>query len=125
MKKQIIFSENAPAPIGPYSQAVQAGNMIFVSGQIAGPKDDLKEETRGVMENLGHVLRAAGSDFSRIVKASIFFVSEKENFDMGRFGEINEVYGSYFESEPPARETVQVAALPKNVNVEISVIALA
>lgn len=99
--------------------------MIFVSGQIAGPKDDLKEETRGVMENLGHVLRAAGSDFSRIVKASIFFVSEKENFDMGRFGEINEVYGSYFESEPPARETVQVAALPKNVNVEISVIALA
>jgi 2-iminobutanoate/2-iminopropanoate deaminase len=124
MEKKIIRTDNAPAPIGPYNQAVQFGNMLFVSGQIAiDPKtgnlvqDDIQAETRMVMENLVAVLAAAGMDLSNVLKSSIFLM------DMGQFAQVNEVYGSYFTENPPARETVQVAGLPKGVNVEISVIA--
>lgn len=123
--KKIINTPNAPAPIGPYNQAVQVDDTLYVSGQIAiNPAtgsleiDDLKNETRLVMKNLGTVLSAAGMDYSNIVKCSIFIS------DMGNFGTINEVYGSYFETDFPARETVEVACLPKNVNVEISCVAV-
>jgi len=123
--KEIINTNNAPAPIGPYNQAVSVNGFVFVSGQI--PLDtatgqivsgDIKAETHKVMENIGAILAEAGLDFSHVVKTSIFLT------DMGSFGNVNEVYGSYFTANFPARETVQVAALPKNVNVEISVIAL-
>lgn len=124
MEKKIIRTDSAPAPIGPYSQAVQSGNMLFVSGQIPiDPKtgnlvqDDIKAETRQVMENLRAILHEAGMDFSNVIKSSIFLM------DMGQFAQVNEVYGTYFTSNPPARETVQVAGLPRAVNVEISVIA--
>ncbi len=120
----IINTPNAPAPIGPYNQAVMAGNMLFVSGQIAlDPQSgelliaDLTTETNKVLENIKAILTEAGLDFSHIVKTSIFLK------DMGDFARVNEIYGSYFTGNYPARETVQVAALPKNVNVEISVIA--
>ncbi len=123
--KQIIKTSNAPAPIGPYSQAVLVNNTLYVSGQIAiNPVsgllvlEDIKAETRQVMENLKAILGAAEFNFSNIVKASIFIS------DMNNFGQINEVYGSYFSTDFPARETVQVARLPKDVNVEISVIAV-
>lgn len=119
--KQIIFSENAPAPIGPYSQAVLAGNTLYVSGQIAlelAATGDLKAEARKVMENIGSILSEANMDYSNIVKSSIFLKN------MDDFGLVNEVYGSYFSAAPPARETVQVARLPKDVNIEISVIAV-
>lgn len=126
MSRQIINTPNAPAPIGPYNQAVKAGNTLYVSGQIAiNPEtgalvqDDIQAETHMVMKNLQGILTAAGLGFGDIVKCSIF-VS-----DMGNFAEINEVYGSYFEKDPPARETVEVSALPKYVNVEISCIAVA
>ena len=123
--KKIIHTEKAPAPIGPYNQAVQFGNMLYTSGQIAiNPEtgtlevDDIKAETTLVMENLKAVLEAANMTFEHVIKASIF-VS-----DMHNFSAINEVYGSYFnEATAPARETVEVANLPKFVNVEISVIA--
>lgn len=121
MAKQIIFSESAPSPIGPYSQAVLVNDTLYVSGQIAlaeATSGDIKAEARQVMENIGHILAAAGLSYSNIVKSSIFLK------DMDDFGLVNEVYGAYFESEPPARETVQVAKLPKDVNVEISVIAV-
>src|SRR5580693_2547131 len=115
--KTIINTPNAPAPIGPYSQAVIAGNFLFVSGQVAiNPKsgdlvlDDIKTETIQVMENIKAILTEAGVDFSNIVKTSIFLK------DMQNFGQVNEVYGSYFKDQFPARETVQVAGLPKNVN---------
>ncbi|MBS1532813.1 MAG: RidA family protein [Bacteroidetes bacterium] len=123
--KDIINTTNAPAPIGPYNQAVSANGFLFVSGQI--PMDattgqivsgDIKAETIKVMENVSAILAEAGLDFSHIIKTSIFIT------DMGSFGHVNEVYGSYFTGNFPARETVQVAALPKNVNVEISVIAI-
>ncbi len=123
--KKIIVSKNTPAPIGPYSHAVKAGNTLYVSGQIglnaktgelAGP--DIKSEARQVMENIRAILAEAGADFSQVVKCSIFLM------DMNNFTAVNEVYGSYFSSEFPARETVQVSGLPKNVNVEISVIAV-
>jgi len=123
--KQIINTTHAPAPIGPYNQAVSANGFVFVSGQI--PLDaatgqlvsgDIKAETHKVMENIEAILAEAGLNFSHVVKTSIFLT------DMGSFGSVNEVYGSYFTDNFPARETVQVAALPKNVNVEISVIAL-
>jgi 2-iminobutanoate/2-iminopropanoate deaminase len=123
--KTIINTNNAPAPIGPYSQAVATGNLIFVSGQI--PMDavtgeiissDVKAETKKVMENIEAILTEAGSDFDQIIKTSIFLT------DMQSFAQVNEVYGSYFTANFPARETVQVSALPKGVNVEISVIAL-
>ena len=123
--KKIIQSDNAPAPIGPYSQAVQTGNMLFVSGQIAlDPATgelkmaSLEEETHQVMANLKAVLAAAGMDLSNVIKSSIFLQN------MGDFAKINEIYGSYFTADFPARETVEVAALPKGVNVEISVIAV-
>ncbi|GAB3175000.1 MULTISPECIES: RidA family protein [Telluribacter] len=121
MAKEIIFSEKAPAPIGPYSQAVKANGVLYVSGQIAlelATGGDVQAEARKVMENIGHILQAAGLDYSNIVKSSIFLKN------MDDFAAINEVYGSFFTSEPPARETVQVARLPKDVNVEISVIAV-
>jgi len=124
MEKQIINTNNAPAPIGPYNQAVQSGNLLFVSGQIAiNPEtnqlvlDDIKTETHQVMKNLNGILTAAGMDFNNVLKTTIFIMN------MNDFAQINEVYGSYFTSDFPARETVQVAALPKGVNVEISVIA--
>lgn len=124
--KKIIFTENAPAPIGPYNQAVLAGNTLYTSGQIAiNPKTgelvtaNIEDETKQVMENMKAVLEAAGMTFENVVKTSIFIMN------MGDFGTINTVYGSYFnEKTAPARETVQVACLPKNVNVEISMIAV-
>ena len=123
--KKIIHTDKAPAPIGPYSQAVQFGNMLYTSGQIAiNPTtgdleiEDIKAETRLVMENLRAVLKAAGMNFDHVIKASIF-VS-----DMHNFAAINQVYATYFnEATAPARETVEVANLPKFVNVEISMIA--
>lgn len=123
--KEIINTINAPAPIGPYSQAVLVGNLLFASGQIAiNPAngelvlDNIKAETKQVMENIKAVLDESGTNFSNIVKTTIFLKS------MGTFAEVNEVYGTYFTDQYPARETVEVAGLPKNVNVEISVIAI-
>ena len=122
--KKIINTANAPAPIGPYNQAVMSGDMLFISGQIAlipGTSDlvdtDIKAETNQVMKNLNAILTEAGMDFSHVVKTTIFLS------DMALFGDVNEIYGSYFTSEYPARETVAVKGLPKNVNVEISMIA--
>lgn len=124
MSKEIIKSGQAPEPIGPYSQAVKAGGFLFLSGQIAlvPGTSELKttgvtEETRQVMENLKAVLTEAGSDFSDVVKTSIFLK------DMNSFAEVNAEYGKYFEKDFPARETVAVKTLPKDVNVEISMIA--
>jgi 2-iminobutanoate/2-iminopropanoate deaminase len=124
MEKQIINTPNAPAPIGPYNQAILTGNMLFASGQIAiNPAtnqlvvDNIVAETNQVMENVKAILNAAGMDFSDVLKSTIFIT------DMNDFAQINEVYGKYFSGYFPARETVQVAALPKNVHVEISVIA--
>ena len=120
----IIETSGAPAPIGPYSQAVEAGNFLFVSGQIAidPATNDLisgsvEEEAKQVMKNLEAILVKAGYQFADIVKTTIFLR------DMSDFSKVNEIYGSYFTSAFPARETVAVAGLPKNVNVEISVIA--
>jgi 2-iminobutanoate/2-iminopropanoate deaminase len=125
MPNQIIFTPEAPAPIGPYSQAVLAGNTLYISGQIALDADtgelineNITEETHAVMKNLEAVLRQAGFAFTDVVKCTIFIS------DMGQFGTINEAYGQYFRSNPPARETVEVSKLPKNVNVEISCIAV-
>jgi 2-iminobutanoate/2-iminopropanoate deaminase len=120
-----IVSTNAPAPIGPYSQAIVAGNFLFVSGQVAiyPPTgelvlDNIQAETKQVMENIKAILTQAGTDFNRVVKTTIFLK------DMQDFAEVNTVYGSYLSQPFPARETVQVAGLPKNVNVEISVTVL-
>jgi 2-iminobutanoate/2-iminopropanoate deaminase len=125
MTKEVIYSSNAPEPIGPYSQAVKAGNMLFVSGQIAINKSSgemitatIAEETEQVMKNLSEILLAANMDFSHVVKCTIFLK------DMNNFPKINEVYGKRFSSIPPARETVEVSRLPKDVNVEISCIAV-
>jgi len=121
MNKKVIYAAGAPAPIGPYSQAILADTTLYVSGQIAveeSQQGDIKAETRKVMENIGAILAAAGVSYEHIVKASIFVK------DLNHFAAINEVYGSFFTTEPPARETVQVARLPKDVNVEISVIAV-
>ncbi len=124
MSKTIITTSGAPAPIGPYNQAVLTGNMLFISGQICiDPatgnlkNTDIQEETHQVMHNLKAILQQAEMDFSHVVKTTIFLT------DMHQFGAVNEVYGKYFESAFPARETVQVSALPKFVNVEISMIA--
>lgn len=124
MEKKVIRTDKAPAPIGPYNQAIQYGDMLFVSGQIAiDPatgelvQGDIQLETRQVMENLKAVLAEAGMDFSHVIKSTIFLM------DMGQFALVNEVYGYCFSDNPPARETVQVAGLPKGVNVEISVVA--
>lgn len=124
--KKIIFTDKAPAPIGPYNQAVLFGNTLYTSGQIAiNPAngelvlDTIEDETKLVMENLKAVLEAAEMTFENVVKVSIFIS------DMNNFARINSVYGSYFnEATAPARETVQVACLPKNVNVEISAVAI-
>jgi len=123
--KTIINTSKAPAPIGPYNQAIAAGGFLFVSGQIAIDTatgtlvlDNIKTETTLVMENIKAILTEAGIDFSHIVKTTIFLK------DMQSFADVNEVYGSYFTADFPARETVAVAGLPKNVNVEISVTAL-
>ncbi|MFV5696596.1 RidA family protein [Flavobacterium sp. LB3P122] len=124
--KKIIFTNNAPAPIGPYNQAVLKENTLYTSGQIAiNPTSGelvtatIEAETEQVMQNMKAVLEAAGMTFENVVKTTIFIM------DMNDFGKINTVYGSYFnEKTAPARETVQVACLPKNVNVEISMIAM-
>lgn len=121
MSKKIIFSDQAPAAIGPYSQAVMAGNTLYVSGQIAldiAATGNIQAETQKIMENLGHILKEAGLSYENIVKTSIFLKN------MDDFATVNEVYGSFFTVNPPARETVQVARLPKDVNVEISAIAV-
>lgn len=122
--KKIIRTENAPAPIGPYNQAVMSDNMLFISGQIAlvpGTADindaDVATETTQVMNNLQAILTEAGMDFSHVVKTTIFLS------DMALFAQVNEVYGSFFTADYPARETIAVKGLPKNVNVEISMIA--
>ena len=125
MSKNIIQTSNAPEPIGPYSQAVSNGNMLFVSGQI--PLDpqtgelvtgNIEEETHRVMSNIQAILQSGGTDFSQVVKCSIFVK------DLNDFSRINQVYGDYFPQQPPARETVEVNRLPKDVNVEISCIAI-
>ena len=125
MSKTVVYSAAAPAPIGPYSQAIQSGNMLFVSGQIAIQQStgqmltgNIEEETRQVMTNLDEILKVAGMDFTNVVKTSIFLK------DMGNFPKVNAIYGEYFPSNPPARETVEVSRLPKDVNVEISCIAV-
>ena len=124
MMKRIIHTTNAPAPIGPYSQAVEINSLLYVSGQI--PIDPLTntvinssiaDETKQVMENIIAILDAAGYKAENVIKTSIFLSN------MSHFSEVNEIYGSYFIADFPARETVAVAGLPKNVNVEISVIA--
>ncbi len=127
MNKNIIITTAAPAPIGPYSQAVMANGFLFISGQIALDTvdgtlyiEDIITETDRVMQNLRGILAAAGLDFSNVVKTTIFLT------DMAHFSEVNEVYSVYFDDgTAPARETVQVSALPKGVNVEISMIAVA
>jgi len=125
MAKQIINTDQAPSPVGPYNQSVKIGNLLFVSGQIAiNPAtgelvmDNIEDETHQVMKNLSNILSTAGSSFDQVVKCSVFVT------DMGNYGRINAVYASYFdEATAPARELVEVSALPKYVNVEISLIA--
>ncbi len=124
MSKQIINTLNAPAPIGPYNQAVKTGNLLFVSGQVAikpGTNDiataDIIEETHQVMQNLKSILAEAGMDFGNVVKTTIFLS------DMELFSQVNVIYAKYFQGDFPARETVAVKGLPRNANVEISVIA--
>lgn len=126
MEKKVINTPQAPAPIGPYNQAIEAGNLLFISGQIAiNPASgnveaiDVIDETHQIMHNLKAILSEAGLDFSHIVKTTIFLT------DMSLFTMVNEVYGKYFNGNFPARETVAVKGLPKNVNVEISAIAVA
>ncbi len=125
MEKKIITSANAPAPIGPYSHSVLVGNTLYTSGQVAKDavsgemvQSDIKAETAKVMENLQAILVDAGMNFTNVVKTTIYCT------DLGNFAQINEVYGSYFTSDFPARETVQVVKLPLNANVEISVVAV-
>ena len=125
MAKSVVYSPHAPEPIGPYSQAIQAGNMLFISGQIAIQKPsgnlitgNIEEETQQVMKNLEAILQAAGMNFSNVVKSTIFLK------DMNNFPKVNEIYGQRFPQNPPARETVEVSRLPKDVNVEISCIAM-
>ncbi|MBD0277655.1 MAG: RidA family protein [Flavisolibacter sp.] len=125
MEKSYINTKSAPRPIGPYNQAVLAGNILFISGQIcldpatgSLKNRDIQEETHQVMQNLKAILTDAGMTFSNVVKTTIFIT------DMNLFGEVNEIYGKYFSDHFPARETVQVSALPRLVNVEISMIAM-
>lgn len=124
--REVIETEGAPKAIGPYSQAVKAGKMVFLSGQIPlDPKTgtlvtgDIAKETEQVMKNLQAVLEEAGLDFSHVVRCTIFLM------DLQDFSTVNEVYGRYFPEEPPARATVQVAGLPKGARVEIDAIAVA
>jgi 2-iminobutanoate/2-iminopropanoate deaminase len=125
MNKSTVYSDQAPAPIGPYSQAVKTGNTLYVSGQI--PLDaktgqlivsGIADETDQVMRNISYILGAAGMGFDNVVKCSIFVT------DMNDFAVVNKTYEKYFDQEPPARETVEVSALPKGVHVEISCIAV-
>ncbi|MCL4143047.1 UNVERIFIED_CONTAM: hypothetical protein GTU68_057902 [Idotea baltica] len=121
MQKHIIYTQKAPEPIGPYSQAVLVKDTLYASGQIAyeaSLSGNLEKETEQVMENLQEVLKEAGMTFSNVAKCSIFLKS------MDSFSVVNEVYGKYFTENPPARETVEVSKLPKDVNVEISLIAI-
>jgi 2-iminobutanoate/2-iminopropanoate deaminase len=125
MEKKIIVATEAPAPIGPYSHAVQAGNMLFISGQVpvnpatnAVDATDIAGEAKQVMANLQTVLETAGYTFADVVKTTIFLT------DMAHFATVNEVYGSHFTGNYPARETIAVKGLPRNVNVEISMIAM-
>jgi 2-iminobutanoate/2-iminopropanoate deaminase len=125
MAKQIINTDKAPAPIGPYNQAVKANGFVFISGQVAivpstGELElsSLEAETKQVMQNLSAILEEAKLTFEHIVKTTIFLS------DMSLFAQVNEIYGSYFKGDHPARETVAVKGLPKGVNVEISVIAV-
>lgn len=122
--KEILYTKNAPEPVGPYSQAVEVNGMIYCSGQIAiDPStgelvlDDIQKETKQVMENISSVLTEANLTFNHVIKTAIFIT------DMGNFAPINEVYAEYFPENPPARSCVAVKTLPKNVNVEIEVIA--
>jgi len=124
MKKKIIHTAQAPKPVGPYSQAVVAGNLLFCSGQISiDPKDnavkagDIKSQTKLAMENIKSILMEADATFENVVKTTIFLKR------MGDFAYVNEVYGTYFKADPPARSTVEVSALPKGVDVEIEIIA--
>jgi len=123
--KEVIYSANAPDPIGPYSQAIKVGSMLFVSGQIAIDKttgkiitENITEETNMVLRNISEILSVSGMDFSHVVKCSIFLK------DMSQFPVVNEAYGKKFTTNPPARETVEVSRLPKDANVEISCIAV-
>lgn len=125
MEKKIVTSKNAPEPIGPYSHGVMIGNTLYTSGQVAKDavtgemiQTDIKAETKKVMENLQAILTEAGMDFSQVVKTTIYCT------DLGNFAAINEIYGSFFTANFPARETVQVVKLPLNANVEISVVAV-
>jgi 2-iminobutanoate/2-iminopropanoate deaminase len=125
MERKIINTQAAPAPIGPYNQAVFANGTLYISGQVCiDPQTgnlknrDIQEETHQVMQNLKAILAEAGMSFSNVVKTTIFIT------DMNQFSEINEIYGKYFSGDFPARETVQVSALPKFVNIEISMIAV-
>ena len=125
MPNTVVHSSNAPEPIGPYSQAILAGNILFISGQIAIQKTsgnivtgNIEDETTQVMINLSEVLKAAGFSFADVVKCTIFLS------DMGNFPRVNAIYGQYFTENPPARETVEVSRLPKDVNVEISCVAV-
>lgn len=125
MEKKVITTKNAPAPIGPYNQAILVNNTLYISGQVCiDPSTgnlknkDVQEETHQVMQNLKAILQESGMNFNNVVKTTIFIT------DMNRFSEINEIYGKYFDGDFPARETVQVSALPKFVNVEISMIAV-
>ncbi len=121
--KQTILTDKAPTPIGPYSQAIRCGNLVFVSGQLPlDPKSGalitgIAEETRQVFENLKAVLEAAGSSLERALKVTVFMK------DLGEFAEMNKVYATFFRENPPARSTIQVAALPRGVSVEIDIIA--
>jgi 2-iminobutanoate/2-iminopropanoate deaminase len=124
MHKEIIQTKNAPEPIGPYNQAIKTGNLLFISGQVAlvpGTNNfanaDIIEETHQVLQNLKAILAEASMDFSNVVKTTIFLS------DMALFSEVNEIYAKYFDGDFPARETVAVKGLPKNANVEISMIA--
>jgi 2-iminobutanoate/2-iminopropanoate deaminase len=125
MSKKAVYTENAPEPIGPYSQAISVNGMLFISGQIgldpfseALITDNIVDETLQVMENIKAILKANHMDFGHVVKCSIFLK------DMQNFPKVNEVYGKFFKGTPPARETVEVSKLPRNVNVEISAIAI-
>ncbi len=122
-KKEVVFTKNAPAPIGPYSQAIKSGSTLFVSGQIALRPDgtldtsSIENECKQSLDNIKAIVEAAGKKMSDVTKSTIYTT------DLKKFSRINEVYKTYFISYPPARETVQVSALPKGVHVEISVIA--
>lgn len=125
MERKVIFTDKAPKAIGPYSQAIKVGNMIFTSGQIGIVPEtgeliqgDIEKETRQVLENLKAVLSEAGATFNDVVKVTVFIK------DMGQFGRINEIYGEYFNENKPARSCVEVARLPKDVNIEVEAIAV-